>query len=136
MASFSEASNMATRQLRPVLRQVRRWAAGRLDAGATDAHLLRRFLADRDEAAFATLLRRHGPLVLGVARRVLGRVEDAEDVFQATFLLLARKAGAIRKRESVGSWLHGVAYRLALKARGRAVRRAAHEREAAQMRGE
>src|SRR5262249_17475604 len=93
----------------------------RLDE-ATDAALLARFLATREAAAFAAVLRRHGPMVLTVCRRVLGHDQDAEDAFQATFLLLARKAASIRKHESVGSWLHGVAHRLALKARGRGAR--------------
>jgi RNA polymerase sigma factor (sigma-70 family) len=103
-------------------------------ASQTDGQLLERFTARRDETAFATLLRRHGPMVLGVCRRVLPRVQDAEDVFQATFLLLARKAGSIRKHESVGSWLHGVAYRLAMAAKTQAVCRRAHERLAGTMR--
>jgi RNA polymerase sigma factor (sigma-70 family) len=118
----------------PVLRQVRQWAANLADV--RDAELLQRYLATCDEAAFAALVCRHGPLVLGVARRVLGRLQDAEDVFQASFLLLARKAETIRKRESVASWLHGVAYRLAVKARGRDVRRREQEKEAALMRSE
>jgi RNA polymerase sigma factor (sigma-70 family) len=115
---------------------VRQWAVSPADADALDAQLLQRYLATCDESAFAALVCRHGPLVLGVARRVLGRLQDAEDVFQASFLLLARKAGTIRKRESVACWLHGVAYRLAVKARGRDVRRREHEKEAALMRTE
>jgi RNA polymerase sigma factor (sigma-70 family) len=127
---------MATSQLSPVLGQMRRWTAAQLDADATDAELVASFLATSAEPAFAALVRRHGPLVLGVARRMLGRLQDAEDVFQATFLLLARKAGTIRRRDSVGSWLYGVAYRLARKARGRDARRRVHEKEAAAMRGQ
>jgi RNA polymerase sigma factor (sigma-70 family) len=107
-----------------------------VDAGAageaTDAQLLHSFVGDRDEGAFATLLRRHGAMVLSVARRLVPR-DDAEDVLQATFLLLARKAGSIRKREAVGSWLHGVASRLALKVRAQAARRRTHEQQAATM---
>jgi RNA polymerase sigma factor (sigma-70 family) len=82
-------------------------------AQLSDGQLLERFAADRDAAAFEALLRRHGPLVLSVGRRVLGAGPDLEDVFQATFLVLARKAGSIRKHGAVASWLYGVAWRLA-----------------------
>ncbi|HEY7424986.1 MAG TPA: RNA polymerase sigma factor, partial [Gemmataceae bacterium] len=99
-------------------------------AEAADADLLARFAGQRDPAAFAALLRRHGPMVLNVCRRLLRQTEDAEDVFQAAFLLLARKAASIRKRDAVGSWLYGVAYRLASKIRARRLRRQAHERQA------
>src|SRR5436309_14425715 len=84
---------------------------------AGDAELLRRFADRRDEAAFAALVRRHGPMVLRVARGVLADPHAAEDVFQATFLALARRPGSIRKGDSIGCWLHGVARRLALKVR-------------------
>jgi RNA polymerase sigma factor (sigma-70 family) len=90
-----------------------------------DPELLCRFVAGRDEDAFAALVQRYGGLVFAVCRSVLRHRHDAEDVLQATFLVLARKAGSIRSQTSVGSWLHGVAYRLALKARGQAVRRGA-----------
>jgi RNA polymerase sigma factor (sigma-70 family) len=102
-----------------------------LAAGAdADRQLLERFVVRREEAAFAALVRRHGPMVLSVCRRVLHSLPDAEDTFQATFVVLARKAGSIRKREALGSWLHGVAFHLASTARARIARRRWHESRA------
>jgi serpin B len=109
------------------LRRVPRPGAG----DPTDGSLLTRFADDRDEAAFELLLRRHGPMVWNVCRRVLASAGDADDAFQATFLVLVRKARSIAKRDSVASWLHGVAHRVALDARASAARRRAHERGAA-----
>ena len=83
-------------------------------AGLTDARLLERYITHRDELAFEALVRRHGPMVLGACRRVLGDPNDADDAFQAAFLLLARKAGSIRNEDGVGGWLHRVAWRIAL----------------------
>jgi RNA polymerase sigma factor (sigma-70 family) len=83
----------------------------------TDAQLLLRFSTEHDEAAFTELVRRHGPMVLAVCRRVLHHFQDAEDAFQASFIVLAKKAAAVANREAVGGWLHGVAYRVALNAR-------------------
>jgi RNA polymerase sigma factor (sigma-70 family) len=105
-----------------ILRYVRRLGETHPEAQASDNELLGRYLGRRDEAAFAALVHRHGPMVLGTARRVLHNPHDAADVFQAVFLTLVRRAASIRKRESVGSWLYGTAYRLASKARARAVR--------------
>jgi RNA polymerase sigma factor (sigma-70 family) len=93
----------------------------------SDATLLDRFVRCREEAAFATLVRRHGPLVRAVCRRILASEHDAEDVVQATFLVLASRAGEIAWRESVGGWLCGVARRLSLHARAGALRRRRHE---------
>jgi RNA polymerase sigma factor (sigma-70 family) len=84
-----------------------------------DAALLERFAAARDETAFTSLLRRHGPLVWGICRRVLGEEQAAEDAFQATFLVLVRKAHSVSKKASIRSWLYGVALRVALRARRR-----------------
>jgi RNA polymerase sigma factor (sigma-70 family) len=98
-----------------------------------DSDLLGRYLAARDGAAFEALVVRHGPMVLSVCRNVLGDRHDAEDAFQATFLVLARHADAIRNREAVGAWLHGVACRVAARARLDAARRRAHERQVADM---
>jgi RNA polymerase sigma factor (sigma-70 family) len=92
-----------------------------------DPDLLRRFAAGRDPSAFAVLVRRHGPLVWGVCRNLLPADADAEDAFQATFLALVRSAGGIRRTEALGGWLHGVAYRVALKARRSAARRKKRE---------
>jgi RNA polymerase sigma-70 factor (ECF subfamily) len=96
----------------------------------TDAQLLQRFASHRDDAAFALLVERHGPLVLSVCRRVLGTVQDAEDAFQATFLVLARKAGTIRDPGLLGNWLYGVASRIARKARATVHKRQMYEKQA------
>src|SRR5262249_55897459 len=89
---------------RAVLPHLHRLLASSTGGAATDCQLLEEFLARRDPAAFASLMRRHGGTVLGVCQRVLNHVHDAEDAFQATFLVLIRKARSIAKREAVGSW--------------------------------
>src|SRR5689334_12987754 len=122
-------SGMSNRQVGALADFIRRVAEPAWVAALSDGELLERFRAHRDEAAFAALVRRHGPAVLGVCRRILHHSQDAEDAFQATFLLLVHRAASIRKRQAVGSWLHGVARRVAVRARGdRARRRQVEER--------
>jgi RNA polymerase sigma factor (sigma-70 family) len=99
--------------------------------GRLDAELIERFVAAQDEAAFARLVERHGPLVLGVCRRVLRNLHDAEDAFQATFLVLARKARHIRQRHALAGWLYKVAYHLSVRLRASADRRSQAERQPA-----
>jgi RNA polymerase sigma factor (sigma-70 family) len=109
--------------LQKVLEQIQQGGGG-----LSDGQLLARFVAARDEASFAALVRRHGPMVLGVCSRLLRDFHDAEDAFQATFFVLARKAGSVVKQESVGCWLYGVAYRTAQEARSANARRRQRER--------
>jgi RNA polymerase sigma factor (sigma-70 family) len=119
---------MSAGRLGPVLRQFgRALGAGGL-AERSDRELLEQFARDRDEGAFAVLVERHGGMVLAVCRGVLGDAHDAEDAFQATWLVLAAKAAAVRWRESVGGWLHATAHRVAYKARARSARRHNQER--------
>ena len=127
---------MATQQLRTVLRQIRGIIGHANDQGVADSRLLERFVCTGDEAAFEVLVWRHGPMVLALCRRVLRDSHDAEDALQATFLTLARKAGSISKRESVGSWLYKVAYRIALRAKVSAANRGALEKQLALTRPE
>jgi RNA polymerase sigma factor (sigma-70 family) len=123
---------VAHAQLNAVLGQLRQLAAP-ADGSLTDAQLLERFLHKHDQAAFTTLVKRYGPLVQKVCWRVLHHTQDAEDAFQATFLVLARNAASIRKRETLASWLHGAAYRTALRAKRDEGRRQYHERESQRM---
>jgi RNA polymerase sigma factor (sigma-70 family) len=111
----------------PILRYIRGLVEPETTRDLTDAQLLALFAGQRVGAAFAALMKRHGPLVWAVCRHHLAREEDAEDAFQATFLILARRPGSIRKTEALGSWLHGVAYRVARKAMTRSRKRQAHE---------
>jgi RNA polymerase sigma factor (sigma-70 family) len=122
---------MASGHAECVLRHVRTVLAASDAERMSDRELLRRFGERRDEAAFAALVRRHGPMVLAVCRRMLHDVHDAEDAFQAAFFTLARKAGASHWQESVGSWLYLVAVRTARQLRAAARRRALHESRAA-----
>src|SRR5215469_15021140 len=122
----ANAGNKAIRQLRRVLL---------LQDGAdpTDGQLLGWFVEQHDELAIEALVRRHGTMVMGVCRRILHNEHDAEDAFQATFLVLVRKAASIVPRERIANWLYGVAHRTALKARATAAKRRARERQVTQM---
>jgi RNA polymerase sigma factor (sigma-70 family) len=122
---------MTTDGTNPAMRHLSRAAILPDGADLTDAELLGHYVRRRDETAFAALLRRHGPMVLGVCRRVLGNEADAADAFQATFLVLVRKAGSIRARGLVGNWLYGVAHNTARKAKAMNRKRQAKERDAA-----
>jgi RNA polymerase sigma factor (sigma-70 family) len=119
---------MATAKLSRFLRSLTRGMAAEALASRSDRQLVERFLATRDEAAFEALLRRHGPMVYRVCWRALQRSQDTEDAFQATFLLLAQKLRTVRNRDSLASWLHGVAHRVALKAKAQASTRRRHDR--------
>src|SRR5437879_2586487 len=118
---------MATDPMATFMHQLRRGVLAADGAGLTDGQLLTLFIENRDEGAFEALVRRHGPMVMGVCRRVLRNAHDAEDAFQATFLVLVRKAASIRPRGMVGNWLYGVACRTAAKARARHAKRRAKE---------
>jgi RNA polymerase sigma factor (sigma-70 family) len=107
--------------------QLFRMVCAHVGDNLSDGQLLRQFLDRRDEAAFAALVRRHGPMVLGVCQRVVRNPTDAEDAFQATFLVLVRKAASLSRRAVIGDWLHGVARRTALNARRTAARHRAKE---------
>jgi RNA polymerase sigma factor (sigma-70 family) len=124
---------MASIQLSTVVRHLHRLAGTAQAGDVTDAELLERFAARRDEAAFAALVRRHGPMVLAACRRILGNHADAEDAFQATFLVLVRKAGSIKRRAALAGWLHEVALRVALQTRASAQRRRRHEQRVPDM---
>lgn len=122
---------MANESLAGVLRHIRQLVEKPALERLSDEELLERFIAGSEPAVFEAMLRRHGPLVYRVCRRVLRDLHDAEDAFQATFLILLRQAAKIRKRGSLACWLHGVAYRTAVKARSEAALRAAKERQSA-----
>ena len=124
---------MATEQLHPVIHYIRKLAGAGQAGESSDGHLLERFIKERDETAFATLVERHGPMVLSVCRRMLNDAHAVDDVFQAVFLVLVRKAASIGKPELLANWLYGVAFRTAAKARGEAYRRQAHTKEMVEM---
>jgi RNA polymerase sigma factor (sigma-70 family) len=125
---------MPAASLTHVLRYLRMQPEAQAARDLNDSELLERFRVCGEETAFALLVQRHGPMVLGVCRRLLGDAHAAEDAFQATFLVLVRKAGSIRKQSSVASWLYGVARRVAFKARMRAARSQFLERQSLAMR--
>jgi RNA polymerase sigma factor (sigma-70 family) len=112
------------------VRYLRRVVASQCHRQDSDERLLHAFVMSRDEAAFAELVRRYGSMVGGVCRRVLGHQQDAEDAFQATFLVLAQHAARLHKTTALASFLHGTAYRIALKAKRTAARRRKHEGQA------
>src|SRR5437899_91758 len=122
---------MATANLGTFLHDLTRGMVAAALEEMSDRQLVEQFLACGDEAVFEALVRRHGPMVYRVCRRVLRHSEDAEDAFQATFLLLARKLSTVRNRDSLASWLHGAAHRIALNASRRAATRRRRESEAA-----
>src|SRR5215813_2534383 len=125
---------MAGDQPHRLTRYLRNLAASTRTRDAPDHELMAQFVANRDDLALTTLVRRHGPMVYNLCRRVLRNEQDAEDAFQATFLVLARKAHTLRSQEAVGNWLYGVAYRTALKARTAAAARRSRQEAAAPVR--
>ncbi len=121
---------MATANLYDFLRRLKRDMAAEILGVNSDRQLVERALAAHDEVAFQAILQRHGPMVYRVCWRVLQHAQDAEDAFQATFLVLAQKLYTVRKHASLASWLHGVAHRLALKAKAQAAAQRCRERQA------
>jgi RNA polymerase sigma factor (sigma-70 family) len=124
---------MATSPMSEVIRHLRRTVLLREEVSRTDGQLLEDYLSGHDESALAALVERHGPMVWGVCRRILGNYHDAEDAFQATFLVFVRKAASIASRALLANWLYGVAQQTALKARATAARRKGRERQLAKM---
>src|SRR5262249_53958576 len=121
---------MATTNLSDFFRRLTRGMAAETLGDHSDRQLVERALAGRDESAFQAIVQRHGPMVYRVCWRVSLHLQDAEDAFQATFLVLAQKLRTVRERASLASWLHGVARRVALKAKAQAAGRRRHEHEA------
>jgi RNA polymerase sigma factor (sigma-70 family) len=126
---------MASLQIGAALREIQRLFGDGAVTGLTDAELVERFATRRDQAAFEALVERHGPMVLSVCRNLVKDPAETEDAFQATFVILVRKAGSIRVDGSLAGWLYRVAYRVALQANSDASRRNAVEREAIDMAG-
>src|SRR5580693_8456465 len=124
---------MANLSLQNIVTQLRRATVLPGGVDLTDGQLLAQFIGQHDEAAFEALVKRHGSMVLGVCRRLLGNVHDADDAFQATFLILVRKAALLKSCELVGNWLYGVAYRTALAARTARARRRSKEMQVMEM---
>jgi RNA polymerase sigma factor (sigma-70 family) len=120
---------MASGPIRAVLRQVHRIFQGETTGGLSEWQLLHRYVDRRDESAFEALVARHGPMVLGVCRRMLNDPSAVEDAFQATFLVLVRKARSLGEHDAIGHWLYGVAYRVALRARSESARRRTFEKQ-------
>jgi RNA polymerase sigma factor (sigma-70 family) len=118
---------MATKKRNDVIEQLRKVVFFGDDRGPADGQLMDEYLRGGDEATLALLVKRHGPMVWGVCRRVLGESHDAEDAFQSTFLVFVRKAASVRPKEMIGNWLYGVAHQTALNARANAARRRAKE---------
>jgi RNA polymerase sigma factor (sigma-70 family) len=127
---------MATPTLGTYLRRLKQAMAAEALAPCSDRELVERFRSGRDEDAFRAILERHGPMVFQVCRRVLAAAADVEDAFQATFLVLVRRGHTIRRQSSLGSWLHGVARRTALKLRSQADRQRRRERTTARAEGD
>src|SRR5262249_9773979 len=111
------------------LEQLRTTLCASDEEAMPDSQLLHRFIALGDESAFATIIRRHGSMVMGVCRRLVPEPHDAEDAFQATFLILVRKAASIANRELLANWLYGVAYNTALKARATTMKCRSREKQ-------
>src|SRR5262245_25989045 len=128
---FWRTPSMNRAQLEPLVRELRKLVEAQATRDLSDAQLLDQFARGRDEAAFAALMCRHGGLVWRVCRQVLHQEQDAEDAFQASFLVLALKAASLGRGQGLGNWLYGVAYRVAMNARRKATRRQAHERRKA-----
>ena len=126
---------MAASHAGAILDHIRSFAETHATRSLSDGQLLQRFTVKGDGEAFATLMRRHGRLVWTICRHILPTEHDAEDAFQAAFLVLARRAASIRKTEAVAEWLHGVAYRIAVRAKQMAAKRLGRERQAAAAKG-